>query len=134
MRSKTKAFFIIINFLVQPYLVAQLHAESIRISDKGSAQEMYLSVLLPPKDRLTLVSVVPMTAGEELLGGVAAYDDAATRRPADYLELFNNVGALLAVGWFDRFGIERLAVDRALVEDGDKLEGVFVLILTGDSI
>jgi len=44
------------------------------------------------------------------------------------------VGALLAVGWFDRFGIERLAVDRALVEDGDELEGVFVLILAGDSI
>ena len=134
MRPKIKAFFIIINFLVPLYLVAQLHAESIRMSDKGSAQEMYPSASLPPKDRLTLVSVVPMTAGEEVLGGLAAYDDAATRRPADYLELFNNVGALLAVGWFDTFGIERLAVDRALVEDGDKLEGVFVLILTGDSI
>ena len=134
MRPKIKAFFIIINFLVPLYLVAQLHAESIRMSDKGSVQEMYLSASLPPKDRLTLVSVVPMTAGEEILGGLATYDDAATRRPADYLELFNNVGALLAVGWFDSFGIERLAVDRALVEDGDELEGVFVLILAGDSI
>jgi hypothetical protein len=68
------------------------------------------------------------------LGGIAAYDDSTTSRPADYVELFNNVGALLAVGWFDSFGIERLAVDRALVEKADALEGIFVLILTGDPI
>jgi hypothetical protein len=79
--------------------------------------------------------MVPMTVGGELLGGgLAAYDDAATSRPADYLELFNNAGSLLAVGWFDRFGIERLAVDRALIEEADYLEGVFVLILMGDPI
>jgi len=43
------------------------------------------------------------------------------------------VRAASAVGWFDRFGIRRLAVDRGL-EDEDKLEGVFVLLSEGDSI
>ena len=81
------------------------------------------------------MSVVEVTVGREILGAIAAYDDAATTRPDDYLELYNNVGALLAVSWFDRFGIERLAVDRALAEqDTSKLEGVFVLVITEDSI
>ena len=124
----------VIGCLVQLYPGVPSTAQPIRISDNGAAPEIYLSVSLPPKDRLTLVSVVPMTAGGALLGGLAAYDDAATRRPADYLELYNDVGALLAVGWFDRFGIERLAVDRALVEHADKLEGVFVLIVKGEAV
>ena len=131
---RAKSFLIMIGFIVQFGTVANLYAEPVPIRDRWSAQEILLAVAPPPKDRLTLVSMVPMTVGEELLGGLAAYDDAATSRPADYLELFNNVGSLLAVGWFDRFGIERLAVDRALVEEADYLEGVFVLILMGDPI
>jgi len=65
---------------------------------------------------------------------VAAYDDPTTKRPADYWELYNSTGDLLGVGWFDRFGIQRLAVDRGLLEDEDKLEGVFVLLSEGDSV
>jgi hypothetical protein len=80
------------------------------------------------------VSLVEVTVGTEILGAIAAYDDAATARPADYLELYNNAGALLAVSWFDQFGIERLAVDRALAQDTSKLEGVLVLVTTEHSI
>jgi hypothetical protein len=75
-----------------------------------------------------------MIAEGKVFGRLAAYDDAATRRPADYLELYDNAGILLAVGWFDKFGIERLAVDRALVKAADDFEGIFVLILKGDSV
>jgi hypothetical protein len=134
MRSKTKALFIILSFLAQWYFAAQLRAEPIRASNRGPAQEIYVPVPLPGKDRLTLVSFVPMIAQGKVFGRLAAYDDAATSRPADYLELYDNAGILLAVGWFDKFGIERLAVDRAFVKDADKLEGVFVLILKGDSV
>ena len=134
MRLKTKVLFIAINVFIQLYPLAQSHSEPAQTSATSSAQEFYHSVALPPKDRLTLVSVVGVTAQGEILGGLAAYDDAATARPADYLELYNNSGALLAVSWFDKFGIERLAVDRALAEHSDKLEGVFVLVVTGDSI
>jgi hypothetical protein len=40
----------------------------------------------------------------------------------------------VAVGWFDRFGIQRMALDRALVEGSEELQGVFVTVVNGDSI
>ena len=55
---------------------------------------------MPPKDRLTLVSIAPIRSDGKLLGAIAAYDDVATPRTADYLELYNDAGALLAVSWF----------------------------------
>lgn len=132
MPLKTKAFFMLIILMAQLSRITHLHAEPLPITT--SPIQDYRAVSLPEKDRLTLMSVVEVTVGREILGAIAAYDDAATARPADYLELYNNAGALLAVSWFDRFGIERLAVDRALAEDTNKLEGVFVLVITEDPI
>src|SRR5215470_5826652 len=40
----------------------------------------------------------------------------------------------LGCGWFDQFGIQRVAVDRGLLEREDKVEGVYVFFLEGDSI
>jgi len=131
MKSKSKTLMLLGTFLAQFYAVAPLHAE---ISARNSTQESYRSVSLPQKDRLALVSVVQVTVGGVILGGLAAYDDAATQRPADYLEFYNTSGDLLAITWFDKFGIERLAVDRALAEHADRLEGIFVLVESGDSI
>ncbi len=65
---------------------------------------------------------------------MAVYDDPTTQRPVDYLEVFASEGALVVVSWFDRFGIERLVVDRALVEGGQELEGVFVAVVNGEAI
>jgi len=131
---RSQAILVFINLLVQLCPIAALHPEPIGIGAKSSGQEFILSGSLLPKDRLNLVAVVPITAEGETLGGIAAYDDVATGRPADYLVLYNSAGALLAVSWFDRFGIERLAVDRALVEEADNLAGVLVLLITGDFI
>ena len=53
-------------------------------------------------------------------------------RFADYLVVDNNAGHLEAVGCFDWFGgLERMAVDRGLLEARDELEGVFVVLLEG---
>jgi len=49
-------------------------------------------------------------------------------------ELYDNDGDLVAVGWFDRFGIQRMALDRGLVEGSEELQGVFVTVANGDSI
>jgi hypothetical protein len=133
MKFKTKALFILIILMTQLYPIVHSHGESLPITT-SSTQENYRAVSLPEKDRLTQVSLVEVTVGTEILGAIAAYDDAATARPADYLELYNNAGALLAVSWFDQFGIERLAVDRALAQDTSKLEGVLVLVTTEHSI
>ena len=68
------------------------------------------------------------------MGQVTIYDDSTTQRSADYLEFHNNAGHLVAVGWFDRFGIARMAVDRGLLEDRDELEEVFVVLLDGEAL
>ena len=85
---------------------------------------------------MSLVSFDPWVVEGEVLGTLAAYvyDDVTTERPADYWELYDKKGDLLAVGWFDRFGIQRTAVDRGIVEKGDELEGIFVVVLDGNSI
>ena len=72
----------------------------------------------------------------EVLGALAeyVYDDVTTERPADYRELYDKNGNLLAISWFDKSGIQRTAVDRGIVEQKDRLEGILVVVLTGDSI
>ena len=86
-----------------------------------------------PQVSLTLISLSPLTANGQTVGAMAIYDDPTTHRPADYVEVFDSEGTVV-VSWFDRFGIERLVVDRALIEGGDELEGVFVTVLDGESI
>jgi hypothetical protein len=91
------------------------------------------AVLGPSRQSLNLVSLVPVTTN----GGtatVAVYDDPTTPRKEDYLELYDGSGELVAVGWFDEFGIQRLAIDRAVVEGRDKLQGVFVMLVEGHGI
>ena len=70
------------------------------------------------------------------MGAVAAYvyDDMSTERPADYWEFYDSEDNLLAVSWFDKFGIQRAAVDRGIIEQEDQLEGVFIVVLDGDPI
>src|SRR4030095_6913680 len=83
---------------------------------------------------LTLVSFSQLVVEGEIVGEVAAYDDPTTKRPIDYWELYNSESGLSAVGWFDRFGIQRMAVDRGLVEGTYKLEGVLVVLIDGDAV
>ena len=87
-----------------------------------------------PQVPLALISLSPLSANGLTVGGIAVYDDPTTQRLADYLEVFDSKGALVVVSWFDRFGIERLVVDRALIEGGNELQGVLVTVLDGDSI
>jgi hypothetical protein len=41
---------------------------------------------------------------------------------------------LVAIHWFDRFGIERTAVDCGLFDGESKLQGGFVTLLSGESL
>jgi hypothetical protein len=108
--------------------------ESGKSSGNVLGKEILQTATVQGTDRLDLVSISAFTVGGETMGSVALYDDPATGRPADYLELYDSGGDLLAVGWFDRFGIERTAVDRGLLENADKPEGVFVVLLDGNFI
>ena len=84
----------------------------------------------PPK----VVKFSQLIANGARLGTVVWYDDPATQRLADYLELYDDNGGLVAVSWFDRYGIERMAMDRAFIEGKGRLEGVYVFTVDGDSM
>ena len=83
---------------------------------------------------LVLVSFAPVVLEDETLGHVLGYDDPTTKRPADYFELYNSAGNLLVIGWYDRFGIRRIAVDRGLSDKAQKPQGLFITLFYGDAV
>jgi hypothetical protein len=134
MQSKDKIYFIILGLVAQLFFFEYLAMEPLEAGDKLSGQEISLAALALEEHHLTLVSFSQLVVEGEIVGAVAAYHDPATKRPIDYWEFFDSEGGLSAVGWFDRFGIQRTAVDRGLLDSEDKLEGVFVLLPEGDSV
>ena len=133
MTLRNRIYFIIfatLEFIAVLFFLA-LAARAAEASDKAAEQEI---VTGPEQHDMSLVSFQPWVVEGEVLGAVAGYvyEDVTTERPADYWELYDKEGNLLAVSWFDRFGIRRLAVDRGILEDEDKLEGNFVVVLDGN--
>jgi hypothetical protein len=132
MAFRNKVYFIILAIVAQLLCFADVRAQEVQPSDNATGQEI---VTGPEQHDMRLVSFSPWVVEGEVLGAVAVYvyDDVTTERPADYWELYDKKGELLAYNWFDRFGIQRTAVDRGIVEQKDKLEGIFVVVLDGDS-
>ena len=134
MAFRNKIYFIILGIVAQLLFFGDVRADGLQPNDNASEQEI---VMVPAHDNMTLVSSQPwVVEGGEVWGTLAAYvyDDVTTKRAADYWELYGSTGDLVAISWFDRFGIQRLAVDRGLLEESDKPEGTFVVFLDGDSV
>jgi hypothetical protein len=123
----------IVEFMALLFFLGFVAVTAAEASDNVREQEI---VTRPERHQMRLVSFEPWIVEEHIIGTVAAYvyDDVTTERAADYWEIYNQDGELLAVTWFDRFGIRRTAVDRSIVEEKDKLEGTFVIVLDGDLI
>lgn len=137
MTLKNKIYFLIfmiLEFIGLLFFLGFIPTRSLEAADNASGPEVLLSATRLEQHSLTLASSSPLVIECQTLGEVLVYDDPTTKRPADYFELYDNPGDLLAVGWFDRFGIERMAVDRRILDGEDELEGVFVSLLDGDSI
>jgi len=133
-KSNNKIFVIILNLLAALFFSAPLRAEPILTGHQPLAQNIFLPAWALEEHELTQMAVASLVVGAKTVGVVAIYDDPATDRPADYLELYDDAGHLLAVSWFDRFGIERVAADRGFLEGKNELDGVFVVLLDGDSV
>ena len=125
--------FVILEFIAVLFFLEFVAATAAKASDNVREQEI---VTAPEPHDMSLVSFSPWVVEGEVLGTMAAYvyTDVTTERPADYWELYDNNGDLLAVSWFDRFGVQMTAVDRGILEEKDRLEGILVVVLTGDSI
>jgi len=131
---QTKFLFALVSFCTVLIAAAPLHAEIIRTADGVLPQAVRVSAFGAGQSSLNLVSLLPLVVEGKTLGTGVIYDDPTTHRPADYFELYDSRGGLFAVGWFDKFGIQRMAVDRALLEQKDDLEGVLVPLIEGDPI
>jgi hypothetical protein len=135
MTLRNKIYFIIIaaSYFIAVLFVLVIAANAEEAGAHAVEQEI---VTGPGQHDLSLISSQPWLVEGEVLGTLAAYvyKDVTTERPIDYWELYDKAGDLLAVGWFDKFGIERTAVDRGILEEKDKLEGIFVLVLGGTVI
>jgi hypothetical protein len=134
MQVPTKLFLTVLSLCGPLFFSAAIQAQPIRAGNHAVVQKSLLANFGPEQRPLNLLSRSPLLVNGLTAGAVVAYDDPTTARPADYFELYDNDGDLVAVGWFDRFGIRRMAVDRGLIEEKSDLEGVFVTLLEGDSI
>ena len=125
--------FAILEFTAVLLFLGFVAARAAEASDNAREQEI---VTGPEQHDIRLVSFDPWVIEGEVMGAVAAYvyNDVTTERPADYWELYDKEGNLLAVSWFDKFGIQRTAIDRGIIEQEDKLEGVFIVVLDGHLI
>jgi hypothetical protein len=120
--------------LIAAILLVPLAASSVTSAENDSASKVTLPALDVPQRRLNVVKSAPLVDQGVTLGTVVIYDDPSTPRPEDYLEVYNPEGNLVVVAWFDRFGIQRVAVDRAFVEGEDQLEGVLVAVVDDNFI
>lgn len=137
MTRKNKFLFAIFIFLgligeliLLGYL-ASASARAIEMVDERSTRSAEMALL---RRSLNLVSLGPVTGEGRTVGLVAVYDDPATPRTQDYLELYDGDGEIVAIGWFDPFGIRRMTVDRALVEGADRFQRIFVTLVSGESV
>ncbi len=78
------------------------------------------------------VGFEPVGLSYIIKANAAVYDNPQSGRPADYIELFDGSGGLLMVGWVDRFGIRRTAMDQGLLQkEASGPEEILVLLLEG---
>jgi hypothetical protein len=103
--------------------------EIVTIEENGRTAE-----IASTRRALNLVRLVPVTNEREIVGMIAIYDNPVTPGPADYLELRDNDGQIVAVEWIDHFGIRRLTLDRGFFDGNGKFERFFVTLVSGEPI
>ena len=129
MSSRWKKFFLVLGLTGQFFILGQTSGEA---EDTVTTQELLFSIPDPVQNIILLARFWLVNEDEDkVVGAVAVYDDPGTERLGDYLELYNSSGEVLALGWFDRFGIQRTAVDRGILKASDKPEGIFVVLVEG---
>jgi hypothetical protein len=131
MKEKRK-IFVVLSLAILLLSARSLHADFMNTIENLRGEFVLLPVSAPKKNQLVLVSSVTLARKAEIIGALAIYDDPQTKRPVDYLELYDRTDALLLISWIDRFGIRRTAVDHALLRgDASESKGVLVLLLEG---
>jgi hypothetical protein len=119
----------VLTFMVGALLVVLIGSTAGHAADQEPGKRLLSMPGEAPQRELRVIRSSPLVAGGVKLGTAVLYDDPSTCRAADYLELYDGQGGLVVISWFDRFGIQRIAVDRAFVDGEERLEGVFVAVV-----
>jgi hypothetical protein len=133
-KDKIRLASMVLSAAIGGWLALDLLAFRSAQAAEAAAESTLGSNLDLGQRALNVVAVSPVLAGGVAVGKVTFYDDPNTPRRADYLELYNSDGDLIAVAWFDRFGIERTAVDLAVIDGGNHGRGNFVVLVDGQSV
>jgi hypothetical protein len=128
--SRHNRAYLIICALVGFGLVGAEPMQALSLLSKDSD----VPIPRPKSQELLPVHSVTVTNGEVIIGRIAVYDDPTTARSADVAALYDPADGLVAIGWFDRFGIERIAIDNGIVKQTGKLEGLLVVIVRGEPL
>jgi hypothetical protein len=115
-------------------LLAYLAPSALEAAEIATTPHISNSAVRPEPGPLTAISAYRVVVGGGIVGNVIVYDNPNTNRSADYFELYGTEVDFIAVGWIDRFGIPRLAVDRGLLESRHQLQGELVVVPNGDPI
>src|SRR5262245_3928858 len=110
MVSSTQFYSALIIPLAVLLTTTAVKADSLQLAENPFGS----TTVVPEKQTMKLIGFVAPKVSSGIAGGMAVYDDAATKRIGDYAEIYNPKGALIAIIWFDQFGILRTAIDRGL--------------------
>jgi len=130
MVSSTQFYSALIIPLAVLLTTTAVKADSLQLAENPFGG----TTVVPEKQNMKLIGFVAPKVSSGIAGGMAVYDDAATKRIGDYAEIYNPKGALIAIIWFDQFGILRTAIDRGVVLHKKDVEGVLVLVMNGDPV
>jgi hypothetical protein len=119
----------LVGLLLVPFGVIRIHGAESQPIRKNDFRAIDL-----PERPVTVGKSIPLTVHGVALGTAVVYNSPGRANPGDYLEFYNPTGNLVAVVWFDRFGIRRTAVDRSFLRGKNQVEGVFVPIDDGELI
>jgi hypothetical protein len=103
-------------------------------SDKISlyAQTSPAGGSMPNPAAMKVIALFEIVENEGFSIFVTIYDDPRTKWEVDYMEFYDEEGEIFLVSWIDRYGVKRVAIDRALLEEEPaELEGTFVFLAMG---
>ena len=117
------------------FIASRVASEPFKTTENLRHERVMLPSSTPEREGMKIVRHLPFVEEELGAGVLVFYDDPRTKRPIDYVELYDLDGELLVISWIDRFGACQAAVDRGLLNGDDpRIDGVLVIIDLGTTL
>lgn len=120
---------LLLGLILAPFGIVRIQGAESQPIRKSEGLGMDL-----PERPVSVGKSIPLIIHGVAVGTAVVYNSPDRAKPGEYLEFYNPTGNLVAVVWFDRFGIRRTAVDRSFLRGKNQVEGVFVPIDDGELI